>query len=241
MIDKLFHLGKEITLDKGKLPKHIAIIIGGNQLWAEDHKEEVSQAYAKSFSHLLKILEMTIELNIPILTIHLLSEKMRESPRFIAFMDQLVPFLAALPDSPLVKNNQVKISVFGKWYKLPDRLVDAIKETISKTRVSDRFFLNLCINYDGQDEIVDACKLIGKHVSMGRLDPDLVSRETIKENLYTSSFLPVSLMIITGPTKSTNGFLLWDSKYAQNYYAKKQWLDFTRGDFLEALGFHQKE
>ncbi|MBU0980778.1 MAG: di-trans,poly-cis-decaprenylcistransferase [Nanoarchaeota archaeon] len=236
MLDRL----RELRLDKGKLPKHIGIVIGGNQLWAEEESVEKDVAFRKSFTHLMDSLDMCIQLNIPILTVHLLSEKMRDSPEFPDFMNTLIEFLDKLHDSKMIHTNQVKISIFGKWYKLPDRMVNSIKSVLNKTAGYDKLFLNLCINYDGQDEIVDACRLIGKQISMGRIDPDLVNRQTIKENLYTASFLPVGLLIVTGPYKSNEGFLLWDTKHAAIYFAKKNWLEFQRQDFFEALRFHQR-
>ncbi|MFH1132970.1 MAG: undecaprenyl diphosphate synthase family protein [Nanoarchaeota archaeon] len=239
MIDKVLRFGKEVAMERSRLPKHIALVIGGNELYAASHNIGLDQAYQKSFEHFKAIHEMTLGLNIPLFSAMLLSERMRDSPNLPTFVEKLIPFLDQLADSPLIHKHQVKVSVFGKWYKLPDQLVESVKNLIEKTRDYDRFFLNLCLNYDGQEEIVDACKLVGKQISMGRLDPDLITRQVIKENLYTSSFLPVSLLIITGPQRSFQGLLLWDSKDAMMYYARKRWLEFTRNDFLEALGYHQ--
>ena len=84
------------------------------------------------------------------------------------------------------------------------------KQVIESTKDYDFFFTNFCINYSGHDEIVDACRLIARQVKAGKIDPNSISRETIKENLYSSYFIPPDLIIKNGKA-TISGLLLWDS------------------------------
>ena len=174
-----------------------------------------------------------VELNIPILTVFLFSTK-QDLSKVGIIVDTLTEFFEELAKDEDVIKNQVKISVLGKWYNLPSRLVEAIKGVIDETKEFDKFFLNFCIHYDGQEEIVDAVRLITKRILAEKLDPDAIDAETIKEDLYTSYFLAPDLMIINGD-KRLDGFLLWDSSNAVIYFTGKHWPDFDVRDLKKAI------
>ncbi|MFO7710168.1 MAG: undecaprenyl diphosphate synthase family protein [Candidatus Woesearchaeota archaeon] len=109
-----------------------------------------------------------------------------------------------------ISKRHCKVNVFGKWYNSP--LVEQIKEIIKK-QDADKV-LNLCIEYDGQEEILDACRLIARQVKAGKIDPDTIEKQDIKSNLYTSEIPPPDIII------QSNGapFLLWDSEYSRIRY-----------------------
>ena len=77
-------------------------------------------------------------------------------------------------------DNKIKVSVLGKWYDLQQNVVSAIRKIGEETKDYDSFFVNFCVNYDGQDEILDAFKLIGRQIKAGKMDPDLLKKDMIK-------------------------------------------------------------
>ncbi|MBW2993613.1 undecaprenyl diphosphate synthase family protein, partial [Candidatus Woesearchaeota archaeon] len=139
-----------------------------------------------------------------------------------------------------IHKNKIKISALGKWYDIPSRALDSIKETIAETKDYDTFFLNFCINYDGQAEIVDACKMIARQINANKLDVDSITKETIKDNIYASYFLPPDLLIKTGKKKTTSGILLWDSPNTEIFFTKKNWPDFSKSNLMSAVREFQK-
>jgi len=219
--------------------KHLVITTHGIQLWAKKHNTSFEEAYKKSFEILTEITNLQIENNIPILTIYLMPESLKQKEEFPIFLNNLASFFERLISSDQVTNKKVKISILGKWYDLPGRIVDPIKEIIEETRDYDDFFLNLCINYNGQEEIVDACKLIARQVKVGKLDPDAITKTSIKDNIYSSYFLPPDLIIKNGE-RQTTGILLWDSPYSKLYFTDKLWPEFTKHDFFNALKEYQR-
>ena len=100
--------------------------------------------------------------------------------------------------------------------------------------------MNFCINYSGQEEIVDAIKLVARQVKADKLDVDAITSSVVKENIYSSYFLPPDLMIVNGARRSTNGLLLWDSSLSQIYYTNKMFPDFDRTEFMDAIKEFQK-
>ena len=189
-------LKKDEDVFKIKLPRHIALTMNGVEDWAKKNKAGLEDANKRSFLILKSTIKTQIRLRIPVLTFYLMPEIMdKDSESYEQTLDSIIHFLTELPSSELINENKVKISVLGKWYDLPGRIVDVIKKTIDETKDYDGFFLNFCINYDGQQEIVDACKLIAMNVKAGKIDPEMISKEIIKENLYSSYFLPPDLII----------------------------------------------
>lgn len=109
-----------------------------------------------------------------------------------------------------ISSSQVKVTVLGEWYAVPDSLIESIKNITSATQDYDARFLTICINYDGKEEITNACRLIAKQVQLGKLHPEEIDQETIKENLYSSYFVPPDL-VITEKKQALHGILLWDA------------------------------
>lgn len=237
MLGKFKALGKREINDN---PRHIAITMHGVEKWAGGNKVSLEEASKKSFFIVRNTIRSQIKLDIPILTFYLLPESMKEdTEQFVQLINAAALFFNELPDSGLVKENRIKISVFGKWYSLPDRVIEPIKKTIEMTKDYDNFFVNFCINYSGQEEIVDACKLIARQVQAGKLDPDKVDKEMVKENIYSSYFLPPDLIIKNG-LKKQSGLLLWDSVGSTIYFTGKGWPDFDRTVLMEAIAEFKK-
>ena len=137
--------------------------------------------------------------------------------------------------------NKIKITILGKWYDLPGRAVDVIKSIIEETKDYDSYFINFCVNYNGQTEIVDACRLIAKQVELGKLSPDKITKGTIKDNIYTSYFISPDLIIRYGKRDRMTSFLLWDSINSLNYFPKKDFPETTQQDFIDAIKHFQNE
>ncbi len=222
-----------------KLPRHIAFVTKGKHIYAEKHNIPIGEVYKKSNLIILSTIASAVKLNIPIVTFYLLSTKSEQLEHFSTVIDSLTEFFNELADKELIHKNKIKVSVLGKWYHLPGKIVDSIKNLMEKTKDYDGFFVNLCINYDGQEEIVDAVKLIARQVTAGKIDAELIDKDMIKENVYSSYFLPPDLVIING-SKRTSGLLLWDSPNAKVYFTNKLWPDFDRIELMDAIREYQK-
>ncbi|MBW2970530.1 di-trans,poly-cis-decaprenylcistransferase [Candidatus Woesearchaeota archaeon] len=215
-------------------PKHIAVSLEKDiGKWSEMTNKSVQDTYSSRSELVHELVRAQIRLNIPILTVFLLSSKTKQE-HIVEAVDSLAELFKELAVSQDILQNQVKVGVLGKWYSLPDRLVDIIKCVIDETKEFDKFFLNFCIMYDGQEEVVDACKLIGRRIEAEKLDPEAITREIIKEDLYTSYFLAPDLVVINGD-KRLNGFLLWDISNALIYFTGKEWPEFRFEDLKKAI------
>jgi undecaprenyl diphosphate synthase len=203
------------------MASHLAFVCKGSIEWALKKKKKPYEGYRKSFEKILEVIEMQIRNNIPITTFYLLPASIEEHDDQPLMIDEITAFLSEFVRNKVVHDNKIKISVLGKWYSLPTRIIDPIKKIIDETKDYDQFFVNLCINYDGQEEIVDACKMVARRVKLGKIDVDSVSKETVKEDLYSSYFMPPDYIFVTGERKILSGFLLWDSVNSEIIFTKK--------------------
>lgn len=161
--------------------------------------------YELFFNKLKEIVQICLIRKIPVLTLNIPETD----------FDSLNKVMSLISNWEKIHLEKIKINIFGKWYDLPWRIIDEIKNMINETKSYDGFFLNFCISYDGQEEIVEACKLLSKKVQTEKISSEQISKIDIKEHLYTSAFMPPEKIIILGDKKNIDGFLLWDSSKAE--------------------------
>jgi len=238
VIKELFK--ETVNINKGNLPNHIALSVEGCREFAVKKGMSNDEINKQKFLNIKNIVKSCVKLGIPIFTFYILPSKASNEDEISEIIDSLVVFFEELKNWGFLQENQIKISVLGKWYDLPGRLVEPIKNSLEDTKDYDKFFFNLCINYDGQDEIVDAAKMIARQVKVGKLDPENINKSSIKENIYSSYFLPPNLIIKTGTSKTLDGIMLWDSVNAKVFFSNTSWPDFGKIDFLRAIEYFQK-
>ena len=216
------------------MPKHIAISTDDIIDWCRNNSRSLNEAYARFLELLSRLLELQVNAKIPIFTVYLLPDIEKWTEEYMIFCDFLFDFFSKLPDNATIRKDKIKISIFGKWYNLPGKLVESLKKVIEGTKEYDNFFVNFCINYDGQEEIVDACKLIAKQVELGKIHPEMITKDAIKENIYSSYFLPPDVILIYGDRK-IKGLLLWDSVNSNIVFADKSFMEFEDGDIEKLI------
>ena len=224
-----------LTEAKVALPKHIAIDLEGVGVWAKENSKPLAEAYTLSFTRITELIEQQTKFNIPILTFFVMSPRLRGTEKAAILSEQFANFLKCGHIQNQITTNKIKISVLGKWYELSEQMVQTVRKIAEETKDYDSFFLNFCLNYDGQEELVDACKLIGRQIRIGKIDPEVITKEMIKENIYTSYFIPPDIIIRNGREKRLTSFLLWDSVGSQIHFTNKLFPDFTVDEFIRVL------
>lgn len=223
------------------MPKHIALTISGVGNWAETKNITMENAYASAFQNVEDLVQFMMKLHIPITTFFVLSERSKQAQQFSFMLDAFVNFIKKESFLQLINSQKIKITVIGKWYDLPSNAVESIKKIIEETKDYDSFFLNFCVNYNGQEEIVDACRLIARQIKAQKLDPEMITKDTIKENIYSSYFIPPDIIIKNGFKKEKLAFLLWDSPNAVSYFKNKPFTLLSKKDILDIIKDYQAD
>jgi len=231
-LDFIQNLLRERNVQEKNLPKHIVLDSYGAVKWAEKNNKTIKEAYKKKFENIKEIIKLQVEKEIPILTINLLSKETKED-----MGESVAGFFDELMNDDTIRKNKIRITVIGKWYDI-SKIVEPVKKIMEDTKAYDSFFVNFCINYDGQEEILDSLRVMAKKIEMQKLKSDEITKEEIKDNLYSSYFVPVE-MIIQG-RRNFLGVLLWDSVNAKIVFSNKLFPDFAGKDFLRALEEYQE-
>ena len=134
VVFEMFGLRKNKDKDYFKGIKHIALSLNGITEWAKDNNQELVDAWNESFLAVREIISFQVKNDIPIFTFNVLPMELKEKTNFSLIVDSLITFFNHLLSSEIVKKNQIKISVLGKWYDLPGRLVDSIKNITMETK-----------------------------------------------------------------------------------------------------------
>jgi undecaprenyl diphosphate synthase len=125
----------------------------------------------------------------------------------------------------------VRIVVSGRRDELSPRMRDRIEEAVKLTASNRNGVLNVCLNYGGRAEIVDAVK---KLVAEG-VEANQIQEESIASRLYNPDLPDPDLIIRTAGEKRVSNFLLWQSAYAEMLVTETLWPDFDVDDLKAAL------
>ncbi len=229
-----------VQMRSSPVPRHVAFQVRGMSEFARAHGVSVRETYARGFSVMKDAAMVLFRVDVPVVTFSVLplGYKGADLPDIL---EESMVFFEGLLSWEMLHALQVKVTVLGKWYDLPGALVERVKRVLEATKEYDRFFLNVCLNYDGQEEIVDACKLIARQVKAGKLDVDGIDRNVVKEGLYSSYFPPPDVIVKTGRRHSVQGVLLWDSAVSEVQFIDKPFPELSREDVVRMIASWQEQ
>ena len=223
-----------------KKPKHVAIIMDGNGRWATKQGKKRFAGHNRGAKTVSKIVEEAAKEKIEYLTLFAFSTENWNRPKeeVNVLMKLLVNSLRR-EFTKLTKNN-IKLSSIGNIDSLPRIVQEELSYVKNKTKNNTGMVLTLALNYGGKEEIIDAVKSISNKVKNSIISPEKVDESTIIDHLYTRNLPPVDLLIRTSGEERISNFLLWQIAYAELYFTKTLWPDFTKEDLNKALSDYCK-
>ena len=230
-------LKKEI-MDK-PIPKTIAFILDGNGRWDKKRGMPRTYGHAKGIENLVKISESCHAIGIKSALVYAFSTENWSRPKDEVdyLMNALIENLEKYKNK-LVKN-QTRIKIIGERNNLPERILNAIEEVEELTKDFTSYSLGICFNYGGRQEIVHASKEIAKQVLEGKIKVDDIDVNLFEQNLYTTSFDEVDLMIRTSGEERLSNFLPWQLAYSEFIFSKCYWPDFNKKELYLAIKEYQ--
>ena len=215
------------------IPKHVAIIMDGNGRWATKRNLSRSIGHLEGSKTLKKIVEYAFSNGIEILSVFAFStENFKRSKEEVNYLMNL--FVKMFKDYFDELNEKgIKIIFSKKESGLPDKLENIIKDVTEKTKDNKNGIFNVCINYGGQDEIVDVVKKISKKVLDGNINIDDINKNIIEENLY-QKLPPIDLLIRTSGEYRISNYMLWQMAYSEMYFTNTYFPDFDEFELKKA-------
>ncbi len=216
-------------------PKHVAIIMDGNGRWAKKQGKKRFMGHNRGAKTVKAVVEEAAHQGIENLTLFAFSTENWNRPK------EEVNLLMKLLVSSLRKefkqliDNNIRLCSVGNLESLPSLVKQELLFVIEKTKSNNGMTLTLALNYGGKEEILEAVKAIARKVKNSIISPEKVDESTIIEHLYTRNLPPVDLLIRTSGEERISNFLLWHLAYAELYFTKTLWPDFTKEDLQKAL------
>ena len=135
--------------------------------------------------------------------------------------------------------NKIKVVFSGSRNNLSEELNNAMDDLEEKTKDFENGIFNVCLNYGGRSEIIDATKKIAKLVKDGKLAIEDIDEEILNNNMYNR--LPdLDFVIRTSGEIRTSNFMPWQSTYAEYYFPDTLFPDFDEKQFDIAIEEYQK-
>ena len=218
--------------------RHVAIIADGNRRWARERGLPVLAGHVQGIEAMRPVVRRARDHGIETLSVYTFSTENWSRP------DAEVSGLFGLIDGAVRQytdeliSEGVRVRVIGRLHEAPPDVQRSIRAAEERTSEGARMTLNICFNYSGRAEIVDAARAL----VAARADPNAIDEDHFADHLYTSGQPEVDLLIRTGGDQRTSNFLIWQAAYAELVFCAKYWPDFTPDDLDAALAdFENRE
>jgi len=225
--------------DKGKLPRHIAIIMDGNGRWAKKKNLNRISGHIKGVNAVREIVTACRELGIKVLTLYAFSIENWRRPKdeVTALMGLLKEYL--LKEREEMIQNNIRLSAIGRLEDLPLDVRNTLKEAIKITEHCNGMMLNLALSYGGRSEILNATQGILSDFQKGKVKPEEINLQRFSQYLWTRGIPDPDLLIRTSGEFRISDFLLWQIAYTELYITETLWPDFDRKELLKAIADYQ--
>jgi len=225
----------ESTFKGRQLPKHIAIIMDGNNRWAKSRGLPGIAGHKAGLEAVRVVIKSAMNYQIPVLTLYAFSTENwgRPHAEVQALMD-LLAFALSNEVNKLHKNN-IRLRVIGNTLELASEIQSLISAAEEKTNTNDGLQLNVALNYGGRWDILTAAKSMARSLINDGTVPDMISDADFTRHLCLSDLPEVDLCIRTGGEYRISNFLLWQMAYAELVFVDGFWPDFQKDAMQGAL------
>lgn len=223
------------------IPKHVAIIMDGNGRWAKIQGKNRTFGHLEGIKTADKIISYAEKIGIKFLTLYAFStENWNRSKTEVKFLMKI--FKKKLEEAILNQKRNIKFQVIGEKEKISKNILNLIYTLEQKTRLNTGMILNIAFNYGSKSEIINSVKLIINNIKNKKVNLDNITKESFNNYLYTKNQPDVDLLIRTGGEYRISNFMLWQIAYAELFFTKIFWPDFSEQDLNNAiLEFNKRE
>lgn len=221
------------------LPKHVGIIMDGNGRWAKKRGLKRSFGHKKGADNLEKLLKHIFSIGIPYVSVYAFSTENfnRDQEEVNYLMDLFVKYFTK--KKKIFIKEELKVIFSGSKENLREDVIEGIKELEDATKNFKRGTFNICLNYGGRLEIVDAIKKIIEDIDKGLIDKNDIDEKLVSHYMYQD--LPdLDFVIRTSGEQRISNFMLWQSSYAEYYFPNTLFPDFDAKEFDKALEEYNK-
>ncbi|MGN1380758.1 MAG: polyprenyl diphosphate synthase [Bacilli bacterium] len=209
------------------VPNHIGIIMDGNRRWAKEKNKKTIEGHLAGANRIISLAKYIFDKGVKYLSIYAFStENFNRSAEEVSYlMGLIIKFFNERVNE--LHDYNIKIVVSGLRDNLSKDVLKCIDNVVELTKNNTDGVLNVCLNYGGRREIVDAVNKI-KEANI------TVTEDNFGKYLYND--LPdLDFVIRTSGEERISNFMLWQISYAEFYFPKVYFPDFDEKEFDKAL------
>ena len=209
-------------------PTHVAIVMDGNGRWATKRFLPRIAGHKQGVDALKRCARACEARGIKVLTVFAFSSENWQRPQeeVTGLMDLFA--LALGREVPQLNADGVQLRFIGERQGLSARVLKGIEQAEAATAANQRLVLNVCFNYGGRWDIVQAAARVA---SQGLA----MTEENLNQMMALAHVPDPDLVIRTGGEQRISNFLLWQSAYSEFFFSDKLWPDFDEVELDQAI------
>lgn len=216
-----------------QIPIHIGIIMDGNGRWAKKRFLPRVFGHVRGVSALKKTIMHCNDIGVKHLTVFAFGRENWQRPNSeVNFLMKLMLKKLNHELSELHAKN-ARIRFIGDRSRLNKQLLDSIVYAESQTQRNTGLQFNVCLDYSGQYDIIQAVNRIikeGKH--------EQINEEILTSYLLTHDQPAPELIIRTSGECRLSNFMLWQSAYSELYFTPLFWPEFSPQELDKAIEWY---
>lgn len=210
------------------IPRHIAIVMDGNGRWAKKRFLPRLAGHKQGVDALRRCVRLCIERGVGVLTVFAFSSENwnRPADEVSGLMSLLAGALGR--EVPSLHKEGVRLHFVGDRLGLSDKVQEGFAQAEALTSGNDKLVLNVCFNYGGRADIVQAAARVA-------VSGQTVTEQSLNAAMGMAHVRDPDLIIRTGGECRISNFLLWQAAYSELYFSPALWPDFGAEQLNAAL------
>lgn len=220
-------------VDMSRLPRHIAIIMDGNGRWAKKRGLPRTAGHKIGAETFRDIAAYCRELGVEYLTVYAFSTENWKRPKdeVDTIMGLLEQYLQEAINT--MEKDQIRLRILGDATALSPKLQRMIDEANTVSSRNTGFQANICLNYGGRAEILQAARLCAEN-------GEAWTEKNFEKYLWSHDIPDPELIIRPSGELRLSNFLLWQCAYSEFYFCDTLWPDFDRKELDKAIIDYQR-
>ena len=217
----------------GAVPAHVAIVMDGNGRWARQRLLPRAAGHRAGMEALRRTIAHAARRGVRVLTVFAFSSEnwARPAEEVGAILRLLAQ--ALIDEVPRLHEAGVRLYVVGERAGLEPALVQGIDEAERRTAANTGLTLNVCFNYGGRWDLVQAAQRLA-----ARGEP--ITEASLAAALALAHVPDPDLVIRTGGEQRLSNFMLWQQAYSELYFTDCLWPAFDEAEFDRALAAYAR-
>jgi undecaprenyl diphosphate synthase len=221
---------------KSNQPRHIAVIMDGNNRWAKTRGLSGSAGHRAGAEAARELVFSCADRHLEYLTLFAFSSEnwLRPNKEVKGLMALFLSVLRRHEIRQMHERN-MRLQFIGNRASFAPRLLKNMLDVEELTCNNTGMVVTVAADYGGQWDIGQACRAIAMDVQAGLTDPADINTGSIQKYISLGTEPAPDLCIRTGGERRISNFLLWQMAYTELYFTDCYWPDFSDAELQLAL------